>query len=87
LRWLTDENIAGGRTRLLLWLVRRTAEGQREFKVTNKDVEEIGLSPRRKNECLHELENLGYIKVARHGKQAALVSVLPGLWVGQPEGE
>jgi hypothetical protein len=82
LRWLSSNKILNGKARLFLWLIHRSYEGREPVEVTNKAVAEIGIKPRRKAEYLHELENLGCIRINQEGREASVVTVLRDLWEG-----
>jgi hypothetical protein len=77
LSWVNGEDPRptpfGACERLLLLLLIRSHWGQREVKLTNAMVDQIGVSRQEKFTCLVRLECQGWVRVKRDGQRTPLV--------------
>ena len=80
LEWLKRVPLVKTKEQLVvaIWLQRRRAVCRNElFTVPNQELEDLGLSRKIKYQTLEHLERAGAITVARDGKRALRVRILP----------
>jgi len=58
---------------LFLYLLYRSYWGQRGVVVTNATAAELGISARRKQQIIVQLESTGWVRVQREGRRALVV--------------
>ena len=76
LQWIQNPcrpHIFATPTRLFLYLLYRSYWGQRGVVVTNATAAELGISARRKQQIIVQLESTGWVRVQREGRRALVV--------------
>jgi hypothetical protein len=76
LSWLAERHAGGpfdAKARIFLLVLLHSFWGQKGVKLTNEMAAGIGVSPSRKTRCLARLEESGWVRVERSGRQAPTV--------------